>query len=138
MMRFIWKKLVNYKLNKTNFLGPRMVMEIISILDNSFHGAVLYTNPNYKDPNSLERQKKASKAQEAIQKQDQKEAGKIKEKIIRDTKIPDVVGEVFDTEVVEKNLASEASVLDRKILKTRNKDRVKKIRKGLVKKARTK
>lgn len=109
-----------------------MVWEIIRVFDNSFYGSVLYENPNYKDPNTLQRELKAKKALQGIHKQEQKEAGKVKEQVIRSTKILDVVGEVFDTDVVaNQNLAGEASVLDRKILKTRNKDRAKKARKEL-------
>ncbi|KAI1728967.1 brix domain-containing protein [Ditylenchus destructor] len=101
-------------------IGPRMVLEVIRIFDGSFHGSVLYDNPDYKPPNSIRRELKLQKATEFSQKQEQKESAKIKDAMVKNTiagaKELDPVGELFDTNSKAAK-DSVGVVLDRMIVK---------------------
>nr|CAD2185143.1 unnamed protein product [Meloidogyne enterolobii] len=90
-------QIINEKENELQEIGPRFVLQLIRIFDGSFCGAVLYDNPEYLSPNHFRRQLKLQKAAEFNLKNQQKEEQKIKEKIIREVKLDDPIGEVFNT-----------------------------------------
>ncbi|VDK80746.1 unnamed protein product [Litomosoides sigmodontis] len=79
-------------------IGPRMVLEIIRIFDGSFEGSVLYDNPNYISPNTVrsEIKKKQSRKYEVKKLVEKARGIKLAEQAA--VKIPDPVGEIFDTE----------------------------------------
>ncbi|KAM3722870.1 Ribosome biogenesis protein [Dirofilaria immitis] len=79
-------------------IGPRMVLEIIRIFDGSFEGSVLYDNPNYVSQNTIRSEIKKKHSQKyAMKKLVEKSRGmKLAEHAT--VKMPDPVGEVFNTE----------------------------------------
>uniref|UniRef100_A0A183CCV6 Ribosome biogenesis protein BRX1 homolog n=1 Tax=Globodera pallida TaxID=36090 RepID=A0A183CCV6_GLOPA len=83
-------------------VGPRFVLQPIRLFENSFCGTVLYDNPVYQTPNAIRRQIKLQKAGELRLRQGQREERKVKERAIRDVKMEDPLGEVFDTDVTMK------------------------------------
>jgi len=111
----IWIR--NYQIvdntGKLEEIGPRLVLEIIRVFDGSFCGSVLYDNPTYKSPNAIRRELKIQKAVEGIEKIGQKQSTKLKEEMIKQVKIEDTVGEVFDTNVKANEYANK---LDHQIL----------------------
>ncbi|KAL3081890.1 hypothetical protein niasHT_037068 [Heterodera trifolii] len=132
----IWFR--NYQVAENNELmeiGPRFVLQLIRLFDNSFCGAVLYDNPNYQTPNAIRRQIKLQKAAEFKQRQGQKEEGKVKERMIKEVEMEDPLGEVFDTEEKmeeeekteekegKKKRVNAAKALEKRILKKNKKKR---------------
>uniref|UniRef100_A0A8R1TZD5 Ribosome biogenesis protein BRX1 homolog n=1 Tax=Onchocerca volvulus TaxID=6282 RepID=A0A8R1TZD5_ONCVO len=79
-------------------IGPRMVLEIIRIFDGSFEGSVLYDNPNYVSPNTVRSEIKKRHSHKYIMKKLDEQARRMKLTEQATVKMPDPVGEVFDTE----------------------------------------
>uniref|UniRef100_A0AAF5RXL5 Ribosome biogenesis protein BRX1 homolog n=1 Tax=Wuchereria bancrofti TaxID=6293 RepID=A0AAF5RXL5_WUCBA len=79
-------------------IGPRMVLEIIRIFDGSFEGSVLYDNPNYVSPNTVRSEIKKKQSHKYVMKKLAEKAHGIKLAKQAAVKMPDPVGEVFDTE----------------------------------------
>ena len=102
--------------------GPRFVLQLIRIFDGSFCGSVLYDNPEYLSPNHFRRQLKLQKAAEFRLKKEQKEQQQVKEKIIREVKFDDPIGEVFDTkqdDVDDQNMEENGEIA-KKTIKNKN------------------
>lgn len=106
-----------------------MVLEIIRIFDASFSGTVLYDNPDYESPNAIRRKFKLESASKYENRQMQKRAEEIKEEMIKNVKMEDPVGEVFDT---NKELVGKAAHLLSKEI-----DKKPKMKKGKKKKVQT-
>jgi len=87
-------------------IGPRMVLEVIKIFSDSFHGSVLYDNPNYKSPNNIRRDIKLKQAIDHQLKQEQSVARKVKQEMVKSVKLEDPVGEIFNT-VAEEDMKEE-------------------------------
>ncbi|KAL4003893.1 Brix domain family protein [Acanthocheilonema viteae] len=79
-------------------IGPRMVLEIIRIFDGSFEGSVLYNNPNYVSPNAVRSEIKKKQSHKYVTKKLIEKQRGIKLAERATVKIPDPVGEIFDTE----------------------------------------
>lgn len=102
-----------------------MVLEIIRIFDGSFRGTVLYDNPKYQTPNAVRRVLKMQGASKYDNRQAQKESGKVKDEFIRNVKIEDPVGEVFDTD--KEIVGKQAHVLNKELHRVnRKKNKAKK------------
>lgn len=102
-------QIINGNENKDDLqeIGPRFTLQLIRIFDGSFCGTVLYDNPDYQSPNLIRRQLKMQKAIELKQKQEQKEEREIKEHMLRQVKLEDPIGELFDTDKIDMDIESD-------------------------------
>nr|CAD2168146.1 unnamed protein product [Meloidogyne enterolobii] len=119
-------QIINEKENELQEIGPRFVLQLIRIFDGSFCGAVLYDNPEYLSPNHFRRQLKLQKAAEFNLKNQQKEEQKIKEKIIREVKLDDPIGEIFNTKSEDnKNNDDDENMEEEEVEKEEKKKKIK-------------
>ncbi|VDD88284.1 unnamed protein product [Enterobius vermicularis] len=100
-------------------IGPRVVMELICILDGSFEGAVLYDNSNYVSPNMIRRQFKKKALDKYVARKNSKLARKERAEALNAAQMPDPLGEIFNTDRVVT--APKAKKLRRIIEKKRRK-----------------
>ncbi|EFO27670.1 brix domain-containing protein [Loa loa] len=109
-------------------IGPRMVLEIIRIFDGSFEGSVLYDNPNYVSPNTVRSEIKKKQSNKYIMKKLVEEARGVKLAEQAAVKMPDPVGEVFDTErMIVNPRAKEIKRIIEKKKKKKTKSKTRKI-----------
>ncbi|KAL7073417.1 hypothetical protein ACQ4LE_007424 [Meloidogyne hapla] len=136
-------QIIDEKENELQEIGPRFVLQLIRIFDGSFCGSVLYDNPEYLSPNHFRRQLKLQKATEFRLKKEQKEEQEIKEEIIREVKLDDPIGEIFNTKGDdEEEENKEEDEIEEKKNNNKNSQKAKtlrrKILKGRIKKKKSK
>ncbi|KAK0416971.1 hypothetical protein QR680_012777 [Steinernema hermaphroditum] len=112
-------------------IGPRMVLEIATVFAGSFEGAVLYENPNYVNPNAVRRQMKLAQRNKYVNRKMTEEGRKEKDEKLQQIKLPDLVGEEFDTnrKVTDEKALEIMKAIDTKLARPK-KSKTKKARLG--------
>ncbi|VDN06831.1 unnamed protein product [Thelazia callipaeda] len=106
-------------------IGPRMVLEIIRVFDGSFEGSVLYDNPHFVSPNKIRSEIKKNQSNKYMMKKLAEKCRSIKLAEQAAVKLPDPVGEIFDT---ERTFANPQTKKIKRIIEKKRRPKKKKIK----------
>jgi len=91
-------QIVDAKTQQLEEIGPRMVLELITIQDGSFCGPILYKNPAYVSPNMLRSQARNAAAGKYVQRVQAKQSLEGRRRKENVTFKSDATDEIFETE----------------------------------------